>query len=140
MASSVSPRCSVSSARCSAASGRTNRWGRFWGWDPKENGALIIVLWNALILHARWGGLVRERGLMSLAIFGNIVTSWSWFGVNMLGIGLHSYGFMDAAFEWLMLFVASQIALILIGSLPLHLWRSFRPAPARETPSGALTT
>ena len=34
-------------------------WGRFWGWDPKENGALIIVLWNALILHARWGGLVR---------------------------------------------------------------------------------
>ena len=38
-------------------------WGRFWGWDPKENGALIIVLWNALILHARWGGMVRERGL-----------------------------------------------------------------------------
>jgi ABC-type transport system involved in cytochrome c biogenesis permease subunit len=27
-------------------------WGRFWGWDPKENGALIIVIWNALILHA----------------------------------------------------------------------------------------
>ena len=40
-------------------------WGRFWGWDPKENGALIIVLWNALILHCRWGGLVRQRGLMS---------------------------------------------------------------------------
>ena len=51
-------------------------WGRFWGWDPKENGALIIVLWNALILHARWGGMVRERGLMCLAVFGNIVTSW----------------------------------------------------------------
>ena len=80
-------------------------WGRFWGWDPKENGALIIVLWNALILHARWGGLVRERGLMNLAIFGNIVTSWSWFGTNMLGVGLHSYGFMDAAFFWLMSFV-----------------------------------
>ena len=59
------------------------------------------MLWNALILHARWGGLVRERGLMVLAIFGNIVTSWSWFGVNMLGIGLHSYGFMDSAFRWL---------------------------------------
>jgi ABC-type transport system involved in cytochrome c biogenesis permease subunit len=38
-------------------------WGRFWGWDPKENGALIIVLWNALILHLRWGGMIRERGL-----------------------------------------------------------------------------
>ena len=42
-------------------------WGRFWGWDPKENGALLIVLWNATILHARWGGMIRERGLMIMA-------------------------------------------------------------------------
>ena len=101
-------------------------WGRFWGWDPKENGALLIVIWNVLILHARWGGLVRERGLMNLAIFGNIVTAFSWFGVNMLGIGLHSYGFMDAAFKWLMLFNGAQVALILLGCLPLSLWKSFR--------------
>lgn len=101
-------------------------WGRFWGWDPKENGALIIVLWNAIILHARWDNVVRERGLMNLAIFGNIVTSFSWFGVNMLGVGLHSYGFMDAAFKWLMLFVASQLVLIALGLLPLSLWKSFR--------------
>lgn len=99
-------------------------WGRFWGWDPKENGALLIVLWNALILHARWGGMVKERGLMNLAIFGNVVTAWSWFGVNMLGIGLHAYGFMDAAFLWLMYFVASQLALILLGSMPYRFWRS----------------
>jgi ABC-type transport system involved in cytochrome c biogenesis permease subunit len=101
-------------------------WGRFWGWDPKENGALLIVLWNATILHARWGGLVRERGLMNLAVIGNIVTSFSWFGVNMLGIGLHSYGFMDAAFFWLMLFIVSQAAIILLGLLPQKLWRSFQ--------------
>jgi len=113
-------------------------WGRFWGWDPKENGALLIVIWNALILHARWGGLVKERGLMNLAIFGNIVTSFSWFGVNMLGIGLHSYGFMDAAFKWLMLFVGSQVALILLGLLPLGVWKSFRNSlPAPPTPSAS---
>ena len=105
-------------------------WGRFWGWDPKENGALLIVLWNATILHARWGGLVRERGLMNLAVIGNIVTSWSWFGVNMLGIGLHSYGFTDAAFKWLMLFIASQFVIILLGLLPLKLWKSFKVQPA----------
>ncbi len=105
-------------------------WGRFWGWDPKENGALLIVLWNATILHARWGGLVRERGLMNLAVFGNIVTSFSWFGVNMLGIGLHSYGFMDAAFKWLMLFISSQVAIILLGLLPQKVWRSFSARPA----------
>jgi ABC-type transport system involved in cytochrome c biogenesis permease subunit len=106
-------------------------WGRFWGWDPKENGALLIVLWYAIILHARWCGMIRERGLMILAIGGNMVTAFSWFGVNMLGIGLHSYGFMDAAFKWLMLFNASQVFFILLGLLPVARWRSFRsPEPA----------
>ena len=41
-------------------------WGRFWGWDPKENGAVLIVLWCAITLHARWGGFIRNAG------------SWSW--------------------------------------------------------------
>ena len=101
-------------------------WGRFWGWDPKENGALIIVLWNALILHARWGGLIKARGLMALAVFGNVVTSWSWFGTNMLGVGLHSYGFTDSAFMALIVFVASQLALIALAVRPLTKWRSFQ--------------
>ena len=109
-------------------------WGRFWGWDPKENGALLIVIWNAVILHARWGNLVSNRGIMNLAIFGNIVTSFSWFGVNMLGIGLHSYGFMDAAFKWLMIFIASQLVFIAVGLLPFSLWRSFRVAAKSPTP------
>ena len=100
-------------------------WGRFWGWDPKENGAILIVLWNALILHARWSGMVRERGMVLLAVFGNVVTSWSWFGTNMLGIGLHSYGFMDAAVPWLVGFDLLQVALIGVGLVPLKLWRSF---------------
>jgi ABC-type transport system involved in cytochrome c biogenesis permease subunit len=52
-------------------------WGRFWGWDPKENGALLIVLWNAIILHSRWGGFIRERGLAVMSVFGNIVVSLS---------------------------------------------------------------
>jgi ABC-type transport system involved in cytochrome c biogenesis permease subunit len=103
-------------------------WGRFWGWDPKENGALLIVIWNALLLHVRWAGLVKTRGLACLAIFGNIVTAWSWFGVNMLGVGLHSYGFMDAAFWWLVGFALSQLALIALAGTPLPKWRSFRTA------------
>jgi len=99
-------------------------WGRFWGWDPKENGALMIVIWNAIILHARWGGMARARGMAVMAIFGNIITAWSWFGVNMLGVGLHSYGHMDAAVTWLSIFVASQLIFIAIGMLPDHAWRS----------------
>jgi len=100
-------------------------WGRFWGWDPKENGALIIVLWNALVLHARWGGMIRDRGLAVLAVVGNIVTSWSWFGVNMMGVGLHAYGFMGSGPFWLGLFVAGQLAVIGAGLIPKGRWRSF---------------
>ncbi len=109
-------------------------WGRFWGWDPKENGAVIIVIWNAIILHARWGGFVKQRGLMALAIFGNIVTSWSWFGTNMLGVGLHSYGFTEAAFVALSGFMISQVALIALANLPLEKWRSFRKTPVPTAP------
>ncbi len=115
-------------------------WGRFWGWDPKENGALIIVLWNGIILHARWGGMIRERGLMNMAIFGNIVTAFSWFGVNMLGVGLHSYGFMDAAFKWLMLFNATQIGLIALGLIPLRYWRSFASQAGENPPPAGRKT
>jgi len=100
-------------------------WGRFWGWDPKENGALMIVLWNALVLHARWGGLARARGIAVLAVFGNIVTAWSWFGTNMLGVGLHAYGFIDSALMWMGVFIFSQLAIMAIGCIPTANWRSF---------------
>ncbi len=108
-------------------------WGRFWGWDPKENGALIIVLWNALVLHARWDGMVKERGMAVLAVGGNIVTSWSWFGVNELGVGLHSYGFTDGVLKALGIFVLTQLAVIIAGSFPKDLWWSFR---RREASTG----
>jgi hypothetical protein len=110
-------------------------WGRFWGWDPKENGALLIVLWNALVLHARWSGMARQRGIAVLAVAGNIITAWSWFGTNMLGVGLHSYGFMDSAVFWMLMFVLSQLILIGIGSIPPRHWRSRRV----EEPTGMPT-
>jgi ABC-type transport system involved in cytochrome c biogenesis permease subunit len=111
-------------------------WGRFWGWDPKENGALLIVLWNAIILHARWGGFARDRGIMAMAIFGNVITSLSWFGVNMLGVGLHSYGFMDKAFWALASFIGSQLGFMGLALLPRRFWkpagdRDAQAAPAR---------
>lgn len=101
-------------------------WGRFWGWDPKENGALIIVLWNALVLHARWGKMVKDRGMATLCVAGNIAVGWSWFGVNELGIGLHSYGFTEGVLRSLGLFALSQLAIIAVGLLPLHIWWSVR--------------
>lgn len=101
-------------------------WGRFWGWDPKENGALMIVLWNALVLHARWGALVKGRGLAALAVAGNIVTTWSYFGVNEYGVGLHAYGASSSSTAmWLLMFGITQVAIITLALLPESWFESF---------------
>lgn len=99
-------------------------WGRFWGWDPKENGALMIVIMSAIYLHARWGGIVKERGLMALAICGNVVTAWSWFGTNLLGVGLHAYGFTTSGAFWTFGFALSQLVFIGLVTLPWQFWLS----------------
>jgi hypothetical protein len=85
----------------------------------------MIVIWNAIVLHARWGGMVKDRGLAVLAIGGNIVTAWSWFAVNELGIGLHAYGFTEGVMLTLSIFWATQLALIIVGMLPKSWWWSF---------------
>jgi ABC-type transport system involved in cytochrome c biogenesis permease subunit len=109
-------------------------WGRFWGWDPKENGALLIVIWNALILHARWGGMIKQRGMAVLAVVGNMVTGWSWFGTNQLGVGLHAYGFNDTLATGLVIFWGTQMAAIVLGLLPLHRWASYAALTATPRP------
>ncbi len=71
-------------------------WGRFWGWDPKENGALMIVLWQLCLLHARKAGWLNSWALHFGNVLGGLIIAFAWWGVNMLGIGLHSYGFTGA--------------------------------------------
>ena len=90
-------------------------WGRFWGWDPKENGALMIVIWNAIILHARWDKMIRDYGTAVLAVLGNVVTAWSWFGVNELGAGLHNYGFTEGRLRWLAGFMLINVVFVCIA-------------------------
>lgn len=90
-------------------------WGRFWGWDPKENGALMVVLWSAFVLHLYAFKYVKPRIFLALACLGNIVAAWAWFGVNMLGIGLHSYGFMEQGWLYLIAFAILQFIVSLLA-------------------------
>lgn len=100
-------------------------WGRFWGWDPKENGAVLIVLWNALILHARWAGLVKTRGIAILALVGNMITTWSWFGTNQLGVGLHAYGFSNTLAMFCLLVWGSHLLVIGVAlGFPSDWWKT----------------
>jgi ABC-type transport system involved in cytochrome c biogenesis permease subunit len=89
-------------------------WGRFWGWDPKENGALLIVVWCVILLHARWWGKIRDLGMALGAVFGSIVVSLAWVGVNLLNVGLHSYGFTSGTANKLMAYIAAEILFMVI--------------------------
>ena len=91
-------------------------WGRFWGWDPKENGAILIVLWVAMMYHAKLGGMVRETGMAALSVLGCIVVMLAWLGVNVLGVGLHSYGFTSGAAMGLYYYIGAEL-LFLFGIL-----------------------
>lgn len=71
-------------------------WGRFWGWDPKETWAFIALLGYAVVLHARFAGLLRLFGLLAGAVLGFSGIVMAWYGVNfVLGAGLHAYAFGD---------------------------------------------
>jgi ABC-type transport system involved in cytochrome c biogenesis permease subunit len=99
-------------------------WGRFWGWDPKENGALLIVLWSSIIFHARLAGMLKEFGIALASVFACVVVITSWFGINLLGVGLHSYGFTNGLATALYAYYAFEALFIIVfGFIPLSLMR-----------------
>lgn len=108
-------------------------WGRFWGWDPKENGALLIVLWCLAILHARLGGYLREWGIHLASVFTAIIVTFSWWHVNFLGVGLHNYGF-TAGKNTIWTFYAVISALLLFGTVAfiLESVRNSKAAPRKS--------
>ncbi|MDQ1352968.1 MAG: hypothetical protein QG657_3274 [Acidobacteriota bacterium] len=103
-------------------------WGRFWGWDPKENGALLILLWSAILFHARLAGWIKENGWAFGTIIGVIAVSLAWFGVNLLGVGLHSYGFTSGVARSLFIFIAFELAFMFVTGFLLQI-----KMPAKHT-------
>jgi ABC-type transport system involved in cytochrome c biogenesis permease subunit len=97
-------------------------WGRFWGWDPKEVWALITLLVYLVPLHGRFAGWVSTFGLVAASVVCFLSVIMAWYGVNfVLGVGLHSYGFVEGGSQGIML-------VILHGMLALPAsagWRRF---------------
>ena len=89
-------------------------WGRFWGWDPKENGALLVLLWSAILFHAKIAKMIKHTGYAFGTVVGVIFVALAWFGVNLLGVGLHSYGFTSGIARSLFLFVGIELIFIII--------------------------
>jgi ABC-type transport system involved in cytochrome c biogenesis permease subunit len=99
-------------------------WGRFWGWDPKENGALLIVLWLIWLIHGKIAGQISQLFWICGMAFLSVVVAVAWVGVNLLGVGLHSYGFIEGVFWGLGGFAAFEAALI--GMLALKILQTGR--------------
>jgi ABC-type transport system involved in cytochrome c biogenesis permease subunit len=92
-------------------------WGRFWGWDPKENGALLIILCGIAILHCKIGRLTGKYGIVIGSIVGMMLVMMTWIGVNLLGIGLHSYGFTSVGVHYLLSYLAFEILFLIASAL-----------------------
>ncbi len=67
-------------------------WGAYWSWDPKETWSLITWFAYAIFLHARITRDWRGKRAAILSIVGFIAVIFTYFGVNYLLSGLHSYG------------------------------------------------
>lgn len=87
-------------------------WGRFWGWDPKENGALLLILWTAILFHARLAGWLRDPTYAAGCVLGILVLLFAWLGTNLLGVGLHAYGFTSGVTRWLVAFTLFELAFV----------------------------
>jgi ABC-type transport system involved in cytochrome c biogenesis permease subunit len=102
-------------------------WGRFWGWDPKENGALMICLWGLVLLHLRMGRYIKDIGLHAGNIVLAMIVAFSWWGVNLLGVGLHSYGFTSGIMNLLAVYWGLECLVILC--CPVLFFRDMAQAP-----------
>ncbi|MFZ3231061.1 MAG: cytochrome c biogenesis protein CcsA [Pseudobdellovibrio sp.] len=88
-------------------------WGRFWGWDPKETWALIVLLGYIVVLHARLVGWLKNFGMLASGVITFSLVIMAWYGVNfVLGAGLHSYGFGAGGVEYVSVFIALHILFV----------------------------
>ncbi|KAM0028673.1 putative cytochrome c assembly protein [Helianthus debilis subsp. tardiflorus] len=67
-------------------------WGSYWSWDPKETWAFITWIVFAVYLHTRTNKNLQGANSTIVATLGFLIICICYFGVNLLGIGLHSYG------------------------------------------------
>ena len=108
-------------------------WGRFWGWDPKENGALLICLAQIALLHARMSGMVRDAGFALWTVATGAIVVFSWFHTNLLGVGLHAYGFSSALRTGVWVSYTVLGAFFVVGAVDVLLRP--KPAPCDKLPS-----
>ena len=89
----------------------------------------MIVLWCAILFHARLGKMIGEYGMAVGSVIGIMVVMLAWFGINELGVGLHSYGFTEGVLPGLLIYAGIEV--VFLAAIALLVRRRLRH------PSGA---
>jgi ABC-type transport system involved in cytochrome c biogenesis permease subunit len=109
-------------------------WGRFWGWDPKEVWALITLLIYLIPLHGRFAGWVNMFGLVISSVVCFLSVIMAWYGVNfVLGVGLHSYGFVEGGGQG----IVGAVVLAVLALVAAAAWRRGLASKAVAAPPSA---
>ena len=95
-------------------------WDRYWGWDAKEIGGLCVIVWLSFYLLAHRFFKSSPRGILTISMLGNIVTSLAWFGPQLNG--LHQYGTFTR--PMLLMAVVANLVFFAIGYCPAGCLRS----------------
>jgi ABC-type transport system involved in cytochrome c biogenesis permease subunit len=97
-------------------------WGRFWGWDPKEVWALIVLLVYLVPLHGRFAGWFNTFSLVASSVVCFMSVMMAWYGVNfVLGVGLHSYGFVEGGSQGVVITACFAVCAVVAGAW----WRRY---------------
>lgn len=97
-------------------------WGRFWGWDPKEVWALIVLLVYLVPLHGRFAGWFNTFSLVASSVVCFMSVMMAWYGVNfVLGVGLHSYGFVEGGSQGVVITACFAVCSLVAGAW----WRRY---------------
>jgi ABC-type transport system involved in cytochrome c biogenesis permease subunit len=116
-------------------------WGRFWGWDPKETWGFITWLVFVVLIHGRWSGWLRDYGTAVGTILGGACLIMTYWGVNFLLPGLHSYASANDANAglpwweriptWVISYASFEVVLVAVAAFFRK--PSASPAAAAET-------
>lgn len=109
-------------------------WGRFWGWDPKENGALMICLSQIAMLHARFSGMIRDFGVAMWALVTSGIVVFSWMHTNLLGVGLHNYGFSSALLDGVWYSYSTIGLLMVVGTIHYVIRQGWQTGSKKDAP------
>jgi ABC-type transport system involved in cytochrome c biogenesis permease subunit len=93
--------------------------GGVWADQSWGNGALMIVLWCAIVFHAKIAKVINPLGVAVGCVLALMVVMWAWFGVNLLSVGLHSYGFASGIAGGLILYAIAEVVFISVTVLIL---------------------